>query len=126
MLVLLSSGGPVTVAQTQEQNRRPWLMSRLTKIPNDQLDSLVAPIALYPDPMLASSPCCIHLSFGNHPAASRVYEEQRDLKDKPGGRGAEEAWDPSIQSMLRFDVVKRLADDIGWTPDLEIAVLARI
>ena len=26
-----------------------------TKIPSDQLDSLVAPIALYPDPMLAQS-----------------------------------------------------------------------
>src|SRR5204862_2933079 len=50
--MLLVPGGPVTVALTQEQ-QAAVADEQAPKIPNDQLDSLVAPIALYPDPLLA-------------------------------------------------------------------------
>ncbi len=67
------------------------------RIPSDQLDSLVAPIALYPDPMLA----------------------QTDAVMK-------QPWDPSIQALAALpEVVKRLADDIQWTTDLGNAFLAQ-
>ncbi|PYU09107.1 MAG: hypothetical protein DMG37_24345, partial [Acidobacteria bacterium] len=42
----LSSAGPELAAQ---QGSAPE--EQAPKIPNDQLDSLVAPIALYPDPL---------------------------------------------------------------------------
>ena len=50
--VLLVSGDPAAYAQPLTQDAAPQEQAE-PKIPNDQLDSLVAPIALYPDPLLA-------------------------------------------------------------------------
>ena len=46
---------PATAPQTQLTTTAttPTDTAEPPKIPNDQLDSLVAPIALYPDPLLA-------------------------------------------------------------------------
>jgi hypothetical protein len=53
-VALLSPGYAVALAQeTQPQNAGP--AEEAPKIPNDQLDSLVAPIALYPDPLLSQT-----------------------------------------------------------------------
>src|ERR1700756_1635819 len=113
----------------------PALLARLTalqndeqapKIPNDQLDSLVAPIALYPDPLLAQV-----LAASTYPLEiiqlQQWLAQHKDLKDK----ALEEAvmkqdWDPSVQGLAAMpDVVKRLADDIQWTTDLGNAFLAQ-
>src|SRR5215471_17912007 len=96
------------------------------KIPNDQLDSLVAPIALYPDQLLAQV-----LAASTYPL--EIMQLQQWLTKNPGlkDKALQEAvmkqpWDPSIQSMAALpDVVKRLADDIQWTTDLGNAVLAQ-
>jgi Protein of unknown function (DUF3300) len=50
--LLLLPGDPLAYAQSSPQQDAP-LEQPAAKIPNDQLDSLVAPIALYPDPLLA-------------------------------------------------------------------------
>ncbi|HVH60759.1 MAG TPA: DUF3300 domain-containing protein, partial [Candidatus Sulfotelmatobacter sp.] len=51
------------------------------KIPNDQLDSLVAPIALYPDPLLAQV-----LAASTYPLEIMQLQQwltkNKDLKDK--------------------------------------------
>ena len=61
---LLSSGNTSLQAQTAappatqpavQENVAPQSEAPPPKIPNDQLDSLVAPIALYPDPLLAQT-----------------------------------------------------------------------
>src|SRR5438477_5665459 len=89
------------------------------KIPNDQLDSLVAPIALYPDPMLAQT-----LAASTYPLEiiqlKQWLEKNKGLKDKAlADAVAKETWDPSIQALAALpDVVKRLADDMQWTTDL--------
>src|SRR6187399_973065 len=96
------------------------------KIPNDQLDSLVAPIALYPDAMLAQT-----LAASTYPLEvmqlDQWMDKNKNLKDKAlVDAVAKQPWDPSVQSMAAFpDVVKRLADDIGWTLQLGNAVLAQ-
>ena len=59
-LALLSPSYRVALAQgTEPQNAMPTGSAapaeEAPKIPNDQLDSLVAPIALYPDPLLAQT-----------------------------------------------------------------------
>ena len=45
--------GSTALAMTQEQP--PASDSQAAKLPPEQLDSLVAPIALYPDPMLSQT-----------------------------------------------------------------------
>lgn len=50
--LLLLPGDLTAYAQSAPQQSAPQEQPA-PKIPNDQLDSLVAPIALYPDPLLA-------------------------------------------------------------------------
>jgi len=96
------------------------------KIPNDQLDSLVAPIALYPDPMLAQV-----LAASTYPLEliqlQQWLEKNKNLKDKALVDAVQkQPWDPSVQAMAALpDVVKRLTDDIQWTTDLGNAFLAQ-
>lgn len=97
-----------------------------SKIPADQLDSLVAPIALYPDPMLAQV-----LAASTYPLEIMQLQQwmQRNpnLKDKALADAVmNQPWDPSVQALAGLpDVVKRLADDIQWTADLGNAFLAQ-
>src|SRR5580765_987325 len=95
-------------------------------IPADQLDSLVAPIALYPDPLLAQT-----LAASTYPL--ELMQLQQWLARNPGLKDkaladavAKQPWDPSIQAMAALpDVVKWLSDDIQWTTDLGNAFLAQ-
>ena len=96
------------------------------KLPPDQLDALVAPIALYPDSLLAQT-----LVAATYPL--EIVQLQQWLVKNPGLKDkalvdavAKQPWDPSIQSMAAIpDVVKRLADDVQWTTDLGNAFLAQ-
>src|SRR6187397_446641 len=96
------------------------------KLPPEQLDSLVAPIALYPDPLLAQA-----LAASTYPLEliqlQQWLKKNPNLKDKAlADAVAKQPWDPSIQSMAALpEVVKRLADDIQWTADLGNAFLAQ-
>ena len=100
--------------------------SQSAKIPPDQLDSLVAPIALYPDPMLAQV-----LAASTYPLEiiqlQQWLEKNKNLKDKAlADAVAKQPWDASIQALAALpDLVKRLADDIQWTTDLGNAFLAQ-
>jgi hypothetical protein len=97
-----------------------------TKIPNDQLDSLVAPIALYPDPLLAQT-----LAASTYPLEiMQLYQwlqKNKGLNEQAlADAVSKQNWEPSIQAMAALpDVVKRLADDVQWTTDLGNAFLAQ-
>src|SRR5215469_8919861 len=96
------------------------------KLPNDQLDSLVAPIALYPDPLLTQT-----LVASTYPLElvqlHQWLGQNKNLKDKALTEAVEKQdWDASIQAMAPFpDLVKQLAENIKWTTDLGNAFLAQ-
>jgi len=96
------------------------------KLPPAQLDSLVAPVALYPDPMLSQT-----LIASTYPLEivqlQQWLEKNKGLKDQALADAVKkQSWDPSIQSMAALpDVVKQLADNIKWTSDLGNAFLAQ-
>src|SRR5262245_21888241 len=95
-------------------------------IPSDKLDALVAPIALYPDPLLAQT-----LAAATYPL--EVNQLQQWMANNPylGGQALADAvemqpWDPSVQAMVAFpEVVKLLSDNIAWMTDLGNAFLAQ-
>jgi hypothetical protein len=95
-------------------------------IPADQLDSLVAPIALYPDPLLAQT-----LAASTYPLEviqlEQWYANNKYLKDKAlADAVAKQPWDPSVQALVAFpDVFQRMAGNIQWTTDLGNAFLAQ-
>jgi hypothetical protein len=96
------------------------------KLPPEQLEALVAPIALYPDSLLAQT-----LVAATYPL--EIIQLQQWLLKNPGLKDkaladavAKQPWDPAIQSMAAVpEVVKRLADDVQWTTDLGNAFLAQ-
>jgi len=92
----------------------------------DQLDGLVAPIALYPDPLLSQI-----LVASTYPL--ELVQAGQWLQRNPGLTGPaltlaaqQQNWDPSIQALVVFpDLVRRLNQDITWTTDLGNAFLAQ-
>jgi hypothetical protein len=96
------------------------------KIPPDQLDSLVAPIALYPDPLMAQV-----LAASTYPLEivqlQQWLEKHKDLKDKALADAVKrENWEPSVQAMAALpDVVKLLTDNVKWCAELGDAFLAQ-
>ncbi len=90
----------------------------------DQLNNLVAPIALYPDPLLSQI-----LVASTYPLelvqASQWIARNSRLAGASITRAAQEQnWDPSIQALVVFpDLIKRLNEDITWTTNLGNAFL---
>lgn len=125
--ILLIPGAASTSAPTEVtagQSGAPD--EQAPKIPNDQLDSLVAPIALYPDPLLAQV-----LAASTYPLEIMQLQQwltkNKGLKDKALEEAViKQPWDPTVQALAALpDVVKRLSDDIQWTTDLGNAFLAQ-
>jgi hypothetical protein len=122
--LLLAAGDTIVYAQPQPQDNSAD--QQAPKLPNDQLDSLVAPIALYPDPLLSQV-----LVASTYPLEvvqlQQWLAQHQDLKDQALVSAVEmQDWDPSIQAMAPLpDVVKQLADNIKWTTDLGNAFLAQ-
>ena len=122
----LASATYIGPSQATTTPQSPPAPAQVTKIPADELDSLVAPIALYPDPMLAQT-----LAASTYPLELIQLQQwlvkRPNLKDKElADAVAKQPWDPSIQAMAALpDLVKRLANDIQWTTDLGNAFLAQ-
>jgi hypothetical protein len=91
-----------------------------------QLDALVAPIALYPDPLLSQV-----LAASTYPL--ELVEVQQWLPQHPDLRGSQLVdaakqmnWDASVQAMVAFpDVLRVLTQNVRWTTDLGNAFLSQ-
>ena len=96
------------------------------KLNMDQLKSLVAPIALYPDPLLAQC-----LAASTYPLDLMEAQQWLSANSSLKGDALEQAaekqdWDPSVQSMVMVsEALKRMTEDIKWTTDLGNAFLAQ-
>ena len=83
------------------------------------LEYLLGPIALYPDPLLA-----LILPASTHP--DQIIEAARWLENNAAAAGRNDfaevdakPWDPSVQALTRFpDTIKMLADHPDWTQSL--------
>jgi hypothetical protein len=119
-LAWAQSPAPPPVVQPGEQGQVAQLLGP------GQLDNLVAPIALYPDPLLGQV-----LAASTYPL--ELVEAQQWLQQNRNLSGAQlmdaarqQNWDPSVQALVAFpDVLAMLNRDIGWTADLGNAYLAQ-
>lgn len=90
-----------------------------------QLDSLLAPIALYPDTVLSHV-----LIASTYPLevveADRWARNNRHLTgDNAVNSVDNQNWDPSVKALVAFpDILKRMSDDLDWTQQLGDAFLA--
>lgn len=117
---------PQPTQQAQPQQQPTDSSAPAAKISNDQLDSLVAPIALYPDQLLGQIlvACTYPLEIVQ---LQQWLEQNKKLKDKALTDAVmKKGWDPSVQAMAVFpDVVAQMAKNIAWTDDLGNAFLAQ-
>jgi len=92
----------------------------------EQLEQLVAPIALYPDTLLTQI-----LMASTYPL--EIVEADRFMKQNSGLKGdaldkalLEKEWDPSIKSMCTMpDVLTKMSENLDWTQDLGDAFLGQ-
>ena len=97
-----------------------------TPLSAQALDDLVAPIALYPDPLLGQL-----LAASTYPV--EIAEAEQWVRDHPKWKPSKlmdevkkQHWDPSVQGLVAFpDVLARLSQDNGWTTQLGNAFLAQ-
>src|SRR5947199_991292 len=126
LLTQVHSQTPTQQAQSQEMTTTTSDTEQAPALPSDQLNSLVAPIALYSDPLLAQT-----LAASTYPLEviqlQQWMAKNPDLKDKAlADAVSKQPWDPSIQGLVAYpDVVTRMADNIQWTTDLGNAFLAQ-
>ena len=90
-----------------------------------QLDSLLAPVALYPDTLLSHV-----LIASTYPL--EVVQADRWVRANPGINGedavnavTDQDWDPSVKALVAFpDLLRRMSEDLDWTQQLGDAFLA--
>jgi hypothetical protein len=124
-IAFLLLGSTAALAQ-QAESQVMTTTEEAPKLPSGELDSLVAPIALYSDPLLAQT-----LAASTYPLEIIQLQQWMDRNKNLTGKAladavAKQPWDPSVQGLVEFpDVVQRTAGNIQWTTDLGNAFLAQ-
>ena len=117
LLIAVPPGG--VMAQFQDPGGQ-------TMFRQEELDQMLAPIALYPDELLVQV-----LMAATYPL--EVVQAERWIQANPNLRGDELAvaleqqdWDPSVKSLLNFpSVLQMMNDQLEWTQRLGDAFLSQ-
>src|SRR5262249_2769134 len=130
--IALSGASLPVLAQDQQGQQQPQQQPQSQKQPQQQplnqqeLAQLVAPIALYPDPLLAQV-----LTASTYPL--EVAMAARWSEKNPNSKGAEledamqkEPWDPSVKGLTSVpQVLAMMNEKLDWTSQLGEAFLAQ-
>jgi uncharacterized membrane protein YgcG len=106
-------------APPPEQAPAPGPNQQYAPLSAQQLQQLVAPIALYPDALVAQI-----LSAAAYPTqiveADRFVKQNPDLKGQALGNAIDQQdWDPSVKALCQFPTVLANMDrDLSWTSEL--------
>lgn len=91
-----------------------------------QLDDLVAPIALYPDPLVGEVLAAATYPIEIAEAYQWVQDHPKWKPSKLMSEAKKQNWDPSVQGLVAFpQVLARLSQDMAWTTPLGNAFLAQ-
>src|SRR6478672_9489011 len=137
MVVLFCSAPFGAIAQVPSAGQAPAASSpaddQTQAAPTDkpllkpqELDQLVAPIALYPDPLLSTV-----LIASTYPLevvqAERWLNQNRNLKgDQLSKAAGEQPWDDSLKALIATpEVLDTMSSKLDWTQKLGDAVLAQ-
>ena len=117
LLVLLLTVPPGILAESAEGAKT---------FKQEELDQMLAPIALYPDELLSQI-----FMASTYPLevvqAARWAKQHKDLTgDALTAALEKEAWDPSVKSLVNFpDVLAKMSENLEWTQKLGDAFLAQ-
>lgn len=103
----------------QDEGSETTTGSSYSSLSTEDLDKLLAPIALYPDPLLAQA-----LAASTYPL--EIVEAERWLSANQGNTSGidDQDWDPSVKAVAHYpQVLKMMSDDLDWTQKLGQAFL---
>ena len=108
----------------------PWIFAQAptgsAKFKQEELDQMLAPVALYPDSLLGQV-----LIASTYPLeivqADRWAKANKNLKGDPLTAALEKQnWDPSVKSLVNFpQVLSMMSEKLDWTQKLGDAFLAQ-
>jgi Protein of unknown function (DUF3300) len=109
--------GPTTIYPQQGYGQQ---LGRMQPLSPDQLTQLLAPIALYPDGLVAEI-----LAAATYPAQISAADQWlRSMGNAPpdqivDGADAQSSWDPSVKALTAFPQVLAMLDrNLSWTTSL--------
>ncbi|MFP3443927.1 DUF3300 domain-containing protein [Pseudomonas sp. SIMBA_067] len=129
LMCLNAAPGPALAQDVPAPDPAPQTGTVAAKTPvftQEQLDQMLAPVALYPDPLLAQV-----LMAATYPG--QVSEAVTWSKANPKASGddavkqvAKQPWDPSVQALVAFpQLLATLGQDPAWVQRLGDAFLAQ-
>src|SRR6266404_3444909 len=125
--------GLVVIASTEVQGQQPVVTvsdqsAVAAPLPQGELDQILAPIALYPDQLLAQV-----LMASTYPL--EIVQAERWAKDPNNAKLTgdplaaaleQQPWDPSVKSLVPFpQILQMMNDKLDWTQKLGDAFLAQ-
>lgn len=115
LLALLVMSTPLSIRAEEVLDAGDFAQAQTTS----QLQTLVAPIALYPDPLLAEI-----LQAATYP--DQVSQAALEVQMNPGQSFDSSPWDASVIAVAHYPpVIQMMAKDIPWTTKLGHAYLAQ-
>jgi len=114
--ILLVQG---VAAQTSPQSSSTSAAPAVAPLTTDQLDALVAPIALYPDALVAQV-----LAAAGYPDQVAFADDWLNQNTNLQGAALtqqvnQQSWDPSVKALTQFpSVLHDLAKNLSWTSSL--------
>lgn len=125
MLAVLLLLGKGALAQDGAPAPAPAAAPAAKPIPPEEIDQLVAPIALYPDDVLSQV-----LMASTYPLeivqAQRWVKANGKMTDALAPDLEKQGWDPSVKSLVNFpDVLDMMDGKLDWTQKLGNAFLAQ-
>ena len=125
-IVALMPAKAVAQSSPQPAASQPAASQSAAPLKPEQLEQLAAPVALYPDPLLAQV-----LMAATYPlevvAAERWTTANKNLKPEELKAQAEKkGWDKSVIALVATpDVLKMMSDKLDWTQQIGDALLAQ-
>jgi hypothetical protein len=126
LLASVASAQAQAQAPAAQASAAPAADNRTPPFKKEELEQILAPIALYPDALLAQI-----FMASTYPLeiveAARWSKEHPDIKgDAVAGAVQSQTWDPSVKSLVAFpQVLTMMNEKIDWTQKLGDAFLAQ-
>jgi len=126
LMALVCGAQTTSTAPPAQASSAPGAPSGEKLFSNEQLDQMMAPIALYPDSLLAQ--LLMACTYPSDVAEAAAWSKQHpdDKGDAAVEKVKDMPWDPSVQSLVAFpQVLVQLADQADWVQKVGDAFLAQ-
>jgi uncharacterized membrane protein YgcG len=124
--LVLIAPPPARTVEVQSSTPASYTTPQPQPFKTEELDALVAPVALYPDALLAQ--VCMASTYPLEVAiAARWQKENQSLQgEQLNAALAMQNWDPSVKALVQVaPVLQMMSDKLDWTQKLGDAFLSQ-